>query len=225
MNSVTLMLAIASTACPGIKQYTRLSYVNKNDASATSKEEGKNGAELLHGVESEEVGDHRIGVGFYYQSLPDTESRRIVTIDPDDYREGPPKNNYLFEEELITKTTDRALIDLSFSLERRMFLLTYATNDIEWLQWSGLLGAGLDVSLISGNTTEYLAENKVMSLPELELESMKGFGEASLELKLGKQPYLIIPLQWTFRISHDEVVHYSNLFKVGYEIQWGGGDK
>jgi len=62
-------------------------------------------------------------------------------------------------------------------------------------------------------------------LPWIEPQHLRVFGEASLELKLGKQPYLLIPLQWTFRISYDDAMHYSNLFKVGYEFQWGVEDK
>ena len=225
MDSLPLIaIVMAATGCIGIKQYTQFSYSQQKSASAISKEKDKRGAELTYGIGTE-MGDHRMRLGFHYQDLPDTSSTRQVTIDPDDYREGPPKDKYLFDEEFIATTTGRVSMDFSASLERRMFRINpvYEGNDIEWLQFSGLLGAGINFNLETGNTENMLGENKIIDTPEAKLASVLGFGSASFELKLGKHPYPIIPLQFDLRVYHSGEV--SNLFRVGYEVQWSEGDK
>ena len=146
-------------------------------------------------------------------------SSKKITVNPDDYRrDGIIKEDYLFEEDLVATTTNRSSIDVSASLERIMF----NHRPAPWFSFSALLGAGVNFNIETGKEVYIIAENKLMDLPHLKLDSVKGFGGWSAELKFGQRPYPIIPLQLGTRIYHDGAAAY--IFKIGYEVQWGSGD-
>jgi len=218
-----IALAGLTTSCAGINHYTDFSYSQQMSVKATSKEEDKRGVEITHGI-GLKAGDHRIRTGFHYNSLPDEAKTQDIIIDPKDFSENNSQNSKPIKTELKSNLTSRNDMNISFSLERRMFQINpaaYDGKDLDWFSMAFYLGAGMDFNIQTGKTEYVLGPTEMMDIPLLKFGSIRGFGDTLFELKLGKHPYPIIPFQFGLRICHTGEAF--SMVKIGYEVQWGGG--